>query len=265
MIVTCPNCSTRLQLDQDKLPARPFSVRCPKCQQIVNAPPAAPQAQTDARSAFGDVPAPNRPQQETSAAPAPPPVREEPTAEAPSLATRPAASAEGEVMRLLASLLQREPGEAGGLKGAPRRPAWERRRALVCVDTVYAASIARALTDGQYEVFIAPDAPQALERMREERVEVVVLDAEFDMTGQGSMLVSREIVSMRMPERRRVVFVQFSNTTRTGDTHAAFLADTNLFVNAAEVGELPRALEKNVRDLNELYRDFNKALNLTEL
>ena len=50
-----------------------------------------------------------------------------------------------------------------------------------------------------------------------------------------------------------------------GDAHAAFLAGANLFVNAAEVKELPRAIEKNIRDLNELYRDFNKALSLTEL
>ena len=39
MIVTCPNCTARLQLDGAKVPARPFSVRCPKCQQIINAQP----------------------------------------------------------------------------------------------------------------------------------------------------------------------------------------------------------------------------------
>ncbi|HEX8116825.1 MAG TPA: zinc-ribbon domain-containing protein, partial [Pyrinomonadaceae bacterium] len=68
MIVTCPNCTTRLQLDGAKVPARPFSVRCPKCQQIVNAQPPAPATpQRDAVTAVGDVPASARPRQETAA------------------------------------------------------------------------------------------------------------------------------------------------------------------------------------------------------
>ena len=43
------------------------------------------------------------------------------------------------------------------------------------------------------------------------------------------------------------------------------LAGANLVVNMTEVEDLPSALEKNVRDLNELYRDYNRALNLAEL
>ena len=77
--------------------------------------------------------------------------------------------------------------------------------------------------------------------------------------------VSREMASLRMPERRRVVFVLLSDKARTGDAHAAFLAGVNLVVNLSEAAGLPRALEKNMRDLNDLYRDFNKALGLAEL
>ena len=78
MIVTCPNCTTRLQLDGAKVPARPFSVRCPKCQQIVNAQPPAQSAapQRDALAAGGDVPASTKSQQETAAATAAPLVGE---------------------------------------------------------------------------------------------------------------------------------------------------------------------------------------------
>jgi predicted Zn finger-like uncharacterized protein len=31
MIIVCPKCSTRLQIDDEKSPNRPFNVRCPKC------------------------------------------------------------------------------------------------------------------------------------------------------------------------------------------------------------------------------------------
>src|SRR5438105_15966334 len=71
MIVTCPNCTTRLQLDKDKVPVRPFSVRCPKCQQIINAQPPTAAPQRAALAAVGGLPASNRSPQEASAAAVP--------------------------------------------------------------------------------------------------------------------------------------------------------------------------------------------------
>jgi predicted Zn finger-like uncharacterized protein len=260
MIVTCPNCTTRLQLDGAKVPARPFSVRCPKCQQIVNAQPPAPTApQRDALAAVGDVPASAKPQQETAAAvPAP-------------LVGEAQASPDGheDVLRLLASLLKREAaGDGGAVRvahGAGGRREWERRRALVCAGSAFGGDAARALSQAGYDVSVASDAAQAVECMREEQVAVLVLDPEFDARAQGAMTLGREVTSMRNSERRRLVFVLLTNTARTGDAHAAFLAGANLVIQMKEIADLPRALEKNIRDLNELYRDFNRALGLAEL
>lgn len=259
MIVTCPNCTTRLQLDAAKLPSRPFSVRCPKCQQIINAQPPAPTGQRDAVAAVGDVPASARSTQEMSAAAPTPPAPMPPAL--PREETG-AASGTEDVLRLLASLLRRE--ATGETAGAGRR-GWEHRRALVCAGSGFSGDAARALGESGYFVSMASHTTQAVELMHEEHVDVVVLDPEFDMREQGALQVSRELASMRTSERRRVVFVLLSNSARTGDTHAAFLAGANLVVHAKEAAQLPRALEKNIRDLNELYRDFNKALGLAEL
>ncbi|MDT7688085.1 MAG: hypothetical protein QOE46_844 [Acidobacteriota bacterium] len=256
MIVTCPNCTTRLQLDAAKVPSRPFSVRCPKCHQIVNAQPPAQSAQRDAIAAVGDVPASTRSQHEMSATTHVPLLREE--------AAPP--DAQEDVLRLLASLLRRGTGGNASEAAAPSgRRAWERRRALVCVGSGFGGDAMRSLGDAGYEVIIADNAAQAIERMKEEMADVVVLDPEFDMRVQGPAQISRELTSMRTSERRRVVFVLLSNTARTGDAHAAFLAGANLVVQMKEAPELARALERNIRDLNELYRDFNKALGLAEL
>jgi predicted Zn finger-like uncharacterized protein len=262
MIVTCPNCTTRLQLDEAKVPARPFSVRCPKCQQIVNAQPPAASPQPDALAAVAGLPASNRAQQQEASAGAAHVLREEPAGEA-SQPPR-AGAEEGEVLRLLASLL-RGGAEGVGAKASGRRTAWERRLALVCTGSAYGEEVARSLAGGGYEVFAAGSAAQALERLREGGVDAVVLDPEFDLARQGAAAISREMSVLRMPERRRVVFVMLSDRVRTGDAHAAFLAGANLVVNLSEAAQLPRALERNVRDLNELYRDFNRALGLAEL
>lgn len=256
MIVTCPNCTTRLQLDGAKVPARPFSVRCPKCQQIINAQPPAQVSQRDAVAAGGDVPASTRPQPETAAATATPIQAEVPAAP----------EAHEDVLRLLASLLRREAaGDAAPNAGGRSTRDWERRRALVCAGSAFGGDAARALGQSGYDVSVAADAAQAIERMREEHLEVLVLDPEFDPRAQGAVTVGREVIAMRNAERRRLVFVLLTNTARTGDAHAAFVAGVNLIVNMREVADLPRALEKNIRDLNELYRDFNRALGLAEL
>jgi predicted Zn finger-like uncharacterized protein len=261
MIVTCPNCTTRLQLDGAKIPSRPFSVRCPKCQQIINAQPPAPQGQRDALHAVaGGVPATTRAQQEATAA-APAPVARDGGLAGPT----PALADEGEVVRLLTALLQRGAVEAAGPRGVARRPSWERRRALVCMGSALCEAVADALVENYYEVCVVGEAAQAVEQMREVPAEVVILDQEFDTTSQGAAAVSRELNSMRMAERRRVVLVQFSNSARTGDAHAAFLNNVNLVVNTNDLDNFIRVLDKNIRELNDLYRDFNKASGVPEL
>jgi predicted Zn finger-like uncharacterized protein len=39
----CPQCSTRIQIDDAKVPDRPFKARCPKCQQVMTLPGRAPE------------------------------------------------------------------------------------------------------------------------------------------------------------------------------------------------------------------------------
>ena len=135
----------------------------------------------------------------------------------------------------------------------------------MCAGSAFGGDASRALSQAGYDVSVAADTVQAVERMREEQLDVLVLDPEFDPRVQGSMAIGREVTAMRNAERRRLVFVLLTNTARTGDAHAAFLAGANLVVQMKEVADLPRVLEKNIRDLNELYRDFNRALGLAEL
>jgi predicted Zn finger-like uncharacterized protein len=252
MIVTCPNCTTRLQLEASKVPSRAFSVRCPKCQHIVTAQPPAPSSQLDAVAAGGDVVASMRQQQGGGSTPTPPPATPEPQ--------EPAAE-ESDVLRLLATLLKRE----GGAGAGSLRHVAERRRALVCTGAASGGDVVRALSRAGYDVLAPDNVAQAGEVLREGNVGVVVLDPEFDVRERGASFVCGEMTAMRMPERRRVVFVQMSGSARTGDAHAALAAGANLIVNTKDAQELPRALERNIRDLNELYRDFNKALGVSEL
>lgn len=268
MVLNCPQCTARLQLEDHKLPARPFTVRCPKCQHIINAqPPVAPAdncvlALDDAASQpparlERPVTAPRFRLDSTT----PDAVQAEETA---SVSSTPVAPDQDEMARLLSVLLQRTllttTGEVS--KGPLRRPV-EQRHALVCVEAAELRfEIARTLAEHGYQVFVAEDSVQAIGRMREDWMDIVILDPNFDLSEQGAVFIKREIGALRPVDRRRVFFVLLMPDARTGDAHAAFIRHANFVVSPADIELLPLALERSVREFAELYRDFNKSTGL---
>lgn len=164
---------------------------------------------------------------------------------------------------MLATLLQRG---AQGVDSSPHggRFKWE-RHVLVCVGESDRQAVADALSESEYQVFVARDKTQAVERMRDEPVEVLILAADFDPAEQGAAFMTREINSLRLAERRRLFLVQLSHTARTSDAHAAFINNVNLIVNREDLEKLGRSLERSLRDFNELYRCFNEALKVSPI
>jgi hypothetical protein len=114
-------------------------------------------------------------------------------------------------------------------------------------------------------VFVAEDTRQAVETMRANKMDVVVLEPQFDPGEQGSVFVIREINILRPPQRRRLFFVLLSPSLRTMDAHAAFLNNVNAVVNVADTDQLERIMEVALREFNELYRNFYTASGLTAL
>jgi CheY-like chemotaxis protein len=168
-----------------------------------------------------------------------------------------------EIIRLLMSMLGKtdSPGSAHSLT----RPSWNKRKALICTAPQYREQIARSLSEHGYQVYIAEDTRQAVETMRANQLEVVVMEPQFDSAEQGAAFVVREINVLRPAQRRRLFFTLISPSLRTLDAHAAFLNNVNAVVNINEIGDLPRILEVGFREYNELYRELNQALSLSPL
>ena len=261
MVLICPQCNARLQLDDAKTPSRPFSVRCPKCQASVNhtptstpesisAPPIAVTSTVVAESTAMSF-------ERLTTAPAFKPIDE-----SRSVSAEENAPGLSEIAKLLAEALQHSDRHAGASR---KRPAWDRRKALVCASPAYRETIAESLVEHGYEVFIAENTAQGLGRMREERMDVVVLDANFDPVEQGVAFITREVRLLRPSERRRLFLVSITSGVRTMDLHAAFLHNVNLVVNPSDVEQLPEALEVSIRHYNDLYRPFNRALDVAPI
>jgi CheY-like chemotaxis protein len=240
-----------------------FTVRCPKCQNIIQAQPPAASNEHGALS-IGETPALEsgrfNPQM------AAPVFKSDKASEEGDVQAyaNSSSAAPDELARLLAELLQQGAAPAAKKQTAARLQ-WEQRRVLVCVTPSRRETIGRALVDNNYQVYVAEDTSQAIERMREEQMDVVILEPEFDAIEQGAAFVTSEINTLRPSKRRRIVFVQLAPSVRTLDSHAAFVHNVNLVVNTADLDKLPQVLERTLRDYNDLYRDFNAALNIAEI
>lgn len=254
MIIVCPKCSTRLQVDQEKSPARPFNVRCPKCSATISSGGSSPALEQSAL-AVGGSPATDHPRFEQNTARA----YESPTKASQSVE----AGSPNEALQMLADLLSQ--GGTRELQKPGSRPVWDKRKALVCASEPYREPVARKLTDIGFQVFVAEDTRQAVETMRSKQTDVVLLEPQFDPTEQGSAFVVREVNVLRPAQRRRLFFVLLSPSMRTMDAHAAFLNNANAIVNVNDLDDLDRVMDVALREFNELYREFFSAFGLTAL
>jgi len=253
MIIVCQKCSTRLQIDDEKSPQRPFNVRCPKCNNTVSAGPSSPATEQSAL-AVGGSPATDHPRFEQSTARVYQPATANPVNDT---------TTNDDALRMIVDLLAK--GNSRQADNPMARPSWDKRKALVCASEAYREGVARKLSDSNFEVFVAEETRQAVETMRANKMDVVLLEPQFDSAEQGSLFVIREINVMRPPQRRRLFFVLLSPSMRTMDAHAAFLSNCNAVVNIADVEALPRIMDVALREYNELYRDFYSASGLTAL
>jgi len=265
MVLICSKCEARLQLDEAKAPTRPFTVRCPKCQTSVNVQPASPAAVEsglpDAGTSPDGVLSRTLFERPVTAPRFTPPPEE---SETPASGQAGGLPGLNDLAKLLAEAMRQSDAVAAPGRGRIR-PAWDRRKVLVCASPAYREVIARPLATQDYEVFVAENMAQGLGRMREERMDVIILDANFDPLEQGVAFITREIRLLRPSERRRLFFVYLTSGVRTMDLHAAFLHNVNLVINPSDVDQLPEALEVSLRHYNELYRDYVRALDVAPI
>ncbi len=255
MIVVCTNCAAQLQVNEEKAPAGPFKIRCPKCNSSINS---GPRSLTTDKSTLASesTPATEQPRPEAAA----PTARFEPGGRGneEQLRTSPVEELGG----LLAALLDKN-GKNDPMLNS--RPSWNSRRALICTAEVHRETVAQQLAERNYQVFVAQDTRQAVDRIRDSQLDVVLLDPEFDAAEQGAAFVTRELNILRPIQRRRLFFVLLSPALRTMESHAAFLHNVNAIVNFKDIADLPRILEQALREYNELYKEFNEAFKLNAL
>jgi predicted Zn finger-like uncharacterized protein len=239
MIIRCDNCSVSLQLDESKIPSGNFSVRCPRCQNLL-------RVQKDASGR-----APSTVDQLTANKPA------EVAPDSPTdFAQKESELQVNAALRSLLSALQTDKTAA-----AEEDETDKPRRVLLCLGEK-ADEAARLLAKSGYKVYVAQTPAQANERLRDGKTEILIFSPDFAADMGGAAIIQQKANAMYSSERRRLFLISLEDEGTTMNAHDAFLRNLNLIVNTNDLAQLPLILNRSLGDYNDLYNYFNRASNL---
>lgn len=237
MVIRCDNCSVSLQLDETKTPAGNFTVRCPRCQNMI-------RVQT---GKAGSVPSTVQQLETTAPAAAMQDNQQEFSAKESEFQINNA-------LRSLLSALKTEDTVIAQDDDEDSKP----RRVLLCLGRDQDV-VAKTLAAAGFKVYIAQSPAQANERLREGKTEIVMYSPDFAAEFGGGSILQQKVNKMHPAERRRLYLVSLEEGGATLNAHAAFLRNLNLIVNTDDIEQLPLILGRALRDYNDLYHYYNKA------
>lgn len=241
MIIRCDNCSVSLQLDDSKVPKGKFTVRCPRCQNLLRA-----EAGSGRNSAV---------EQMKMNAPAPAVDKESQA----GFAQKESDFEINHALRSLLGALKKETTAVDLDEDEEIRP----RRILLCLDPAKRDLASKILIKAGYKVYAAETPAQANERLREGRIEILLYSTDFAADLGGAAMVQQKVNSLASSERRRLFVACIDDNGTTMNAHEAFLKNLNLIVNVTDLDQIPMVLGRALRDFNEIYRHYNKALGLS--
>jgi predicted Zn finger-like uncharacterized protein len=238
MIIRCDNCSVSLQLDDSKVPKGNFTVRCPRCQNLLRV------TAGSGRSAAVEQMKQNAPA---------------PAVDAGNPAEFAQKENELEINHALRSLLGALQKETTAIDLSDEEEV-KPRRILLCLDHAKKDFVANILTQAGYKVYAAETPAQANERLREGRTEIVLFSSDFAAEFGGAGILQQKMNSLPSAARRRLFLACIDDNGTSMNAHEAFLKNLNLIINSADLDQTPMILNRALRDFNEIYRHYNKAV-----
>jgi predicted Zn finger-like uncharacterized protein len=230
----CSQCATRIQIDDAKVPDRPFKVRCPKCQTILSLPGRGSEAEAPEPAAAQAPPTP----EELASPPEPP----EPPAPTPSAAAKDALSS------------------APGPQETEHRErlAESDNDALVALSGPIAAQLQQVLRRLGFRVETVDDIEQEGRLLEQGVYEVAVTARTASEPGKPETLAER-ILRMAPDVRRRVFVILVGNEFRSGDGTQAWAAQADAVLHPNDVGRADNLIRALMAERKRLYQPFLDA------
>jgi predicted Zn finger-like uncharacterized protein len=222
----CSQCSARIQIDDSKVPDKPFKVKCPKCQAVITLPgrtaevavPPAPQTPAPASGASD------------AATPAPQPAYVPPP---------PAPSA--------AAISRRE------------RAAQSQNDALIALPPGPAATALQAALAGLgYNVDSVDDVEEGVRLVEQGVYEVAVTSRGTTAPGAPETLAQR-LMRLSPDARRRLFVILVGDEFRSGDGTQAWVAQADLVVHPNDAARSEHLIRGTMQERKRLYQPMVDA------
>jgi CheY-like chemotaxis protein len=143
----------------------------------------------------------------------------------------------------------------------PGPEAFEARLALVCEDAPERRGVIKAaLEQIGFTMLAVKNADDAIERMRRDVYELVILDEQYQGSTPLDNPVLAAIRSMAMTQRRWTFVALVGREFKTFDNAMAFARSVNVVVNVNDLPHVPAILKKGITEHVEFYRTFRQVL-----
>ncbi len=247
MQTNCPKCSQKLVVEDEKVPAGPFMLRCPKCQNAIKLPGKAGAALP------GESPAAEEPPQPAAFTPSPKlstprtkPAEAPKPAQPPKQALPAAPTAPSQAVR---QSLPAPVGEQGGAQNDGSS-----QRALIALDDQSVQkSMAAALRRIGFIVDVAPDSEQGVRWLERDSYTLAVTARNGKSNGAG---LYNRIITFASEVRRRLFLVLVGNDLNSGDGVQAFVSMADLVLSPNDIGASDELLRSAMNERTRLYQSF---------
>jgi len=135
------------------------------------------------------------------------------------------------------------------------------RPALICESVSQNQTILRSsLMELGYNVHVAANADDALNKIKFNQYEVIVLNEEFAGSTPEDNAVLHTIHPMPMTVRRYIFVVLLGKKFRTLDNMMAFAKSVNVVINISDLPNIKGILRRSIADNDQFYKVFKEAL-----
>jgi CheY-like chemotaxis protein len=139
--------------------------------------------------------------------------------------------------------------------------SYDARLALVCEDAPERQAIIKAaLEQIGFAMLAVKNADEAVERMRRDVYELVILDEQYQGATPLDNPVLAAIRGMTMAQRRWMFVALVGREFKTFDNAMAFARSVNVVVNVNDLPHFPAILKKGITEHVEFYRAFRQVL-----
>ena len=253
MKITCQNkeCGTTINIPDDKVPAKPVKIACPKCK--------SPNILTPAKTSTDVTP------------------EKEPPKQGGNVEQNIMNKVEQRLASFRNELLgQLQQGVSLPTQGAhigtgtgliPQSGGEVPKKALICDDDKMIRKVINdCVTELGYETDEAGSIDEALKVLDHPELDynLILIDKVFPDDDEGGYKILSKIATLQIDSRRKIFVVFISGDIKSGDPSAAFLSGANIMLNKQDLGKLSTILENEMADYEKLYKVFKNCLEMTK-